>query len=72
MADLYKDPTEDGVEVFVIRETKQRSKRWYDIELAIAYWTRAREIEHILEVERKFIMEVEALEHIRRTDVQTF
>jgi hypothetical protein len=66
------DPADDGMEVFIIRETKQRSRDYYTIEVAIATWLRAREDEHILEVERKFIQEVEALEHIRRSDIQNF
>lgn len=67
-----RDPADDGMEVFIIRETKCRSDWYYKIELNLARHLRYREDEHILEVERKFIQEVEAREHIRRSDIQTF
>lgn len=67
-----KDPADNGIEIFIIRETKCRSDRYYRIEVGLARFLRYRETEHILEVERKFIREVEALEHIRRSDIQDF
>jgi hypothetical protein len=66
------DSADDGMEVFIIRETKKRSDRYYKIECDLARVLNYRETEHILEVERKFIQEVEALEHIRRSDIQNF
>ena len=66
------DSADDGIEVFVIRETKCRSDWYYKIECDLARILQYRETEHILEVERKFIQEVEAREHIRRSDIQTF
>ena len=67
-----KDPADDGMEVLIIRETKCRSDWYYKIECDLARILQYRETEHILEVERKFIREVEALEHIRRSDIQDF
>ena len=55
------DSADDGMEVFIIRETKQRSALYYNFVLAGARLSRTIEAEHILEVERKFIQEVEAL-----------
>ena len=62
------DSADDGMEVFIIRETKQRTQAWYNVEIGVDVAIREREAEHILEVERKFIQEVEALEFIRRSN----
>ena len=67
-----RDAADDGMEVFIIRETKCHSDWYYRIEVDLARVLHYRETEHILEVERKFIQEVEALEHIRRSDIQNF
>lgn len=66
------DSADDGMEVFIIRETKQRTDEWYQAAITVARALRKQEAQHILEVERKFIREVEALEHIRRSDIQNF
>jgi hypothetical protein len=67
------DPADDGMEVFIIRETKCRSDWYYRIEVDLTRILHYREIEHIAEVERKFIQEVEALvKPSRSTDVPYF
>jgi hypothetical protein len=60
------DTAADGMEVTIIRTAKCRSDWYYQIEVNLARYLHYREVEHILEVERKFIQEVEAHESIRR------
>jgi hypothetical protein len=63
-----KDSADDGAEIFIIRQCKSRSEQYYAIEVALARLLRAREEDHIIEVEQKFRQEVDALESLRRTN----
>ena len=60
-AQTQKDPAADGMEVFIIRQTKMRSEGWYHAEVLLAAAKRAQEEERILEAERKFVRDVEAI-----------
>lgn len=60
-AQAQKDPADDGMEVFIIREVSLRSEGWYQLQILQAKLRRDMEDEDILEAERKFVRDVEAI-----------